>query len=130
MIGYNASYAKDLAKYPFVHVRVSLKGCNEEEFSLLTDAKPEGFDLQLKALKNLAIEGVSCHPAVLASFSPKKNQEYLVQRLASINQSLADNFETEELILYPSVSRKIHKYGLKWFRDYTPNGKMQKKNEI
>ncbi|MEM2780089.1 MAG: radical SAM protein [Candidatus Bathyarchaeia archaeon] len=50
-IAYDESYAEDLAKYSFVHVRVSLKGCSEEEFALLTGAKPEGFKLQLKALE-------------------------------------------------------------------------------
>ena len=48
-IAYDESYAKGLSKYNFVHVRVSLKGCNEEEFAMLTGAKPEGFQLQLKS---------------------------------------------------------------------------------
>ena len=33
LIGEDESYAQELALYPFVHVRVSLKGCTEEEFS-------------------------------------------------------------------------------------------------
>jgi uncharacterized Fe-S cluster-containing radical SAM superfamily protein len=43
LIAYDESYAESLSKYGFVHVRVSLKGCCEEEFAKLTGAKPEGF---------------------------------------------------------------------------------------
>jgi len=128
LIGYDKGYAKDLAKNPFLHVRVSVKGYNEKEFTMLTNAKPEGFRLQLKALENLVKAGVECHPAVMTSFSQKKSLEQLVKKLGSISQKLADDLETEELILYPSVKRRILRYGLRWFRAYTPNGIMQKKN--
>jgi uncharacterized Fe-S cluster-containing radical SAM superfamily protein len=129
LIGYDINYAKDLAKYPFVHVRVSLKGCNEKEFAMLTDAKPEGFRLQLKALENLVKAGVGCHPAVMTSFSQEKNLEQLIQQLRGISRKLGDNLETEELILYPSVKRKILSHGLRWFRAYAPNGTVEKKKE-
>ncbi len=72
-IGKDPQYAKDLSKYRFVHVRVSMKGCNKEEFAMLTGAKPEGFNLQLKALENLMQAGVKCHPAAMTSFSTKKS---------------------------------------------------------
>ncbi|HDD64219.1 MAG TPA: radical SAM protein, partial [Thermoprotei archaeon] len=49
LIGYDKSYAKALSKYSRVHVRVSLKGTSEDEFSRLTGAKPEFFSYQLKA---------------------------------------------------------------------------------
>jgi len=128
LIGSNPKYAEDLSNHPFLHVRVSLKGCNEEEFTMLTDAKPEGFRLQLKALENLVDAGVKCHPAVMTSFSQEKSLDQLIQRLRSISQKLGDNIETEELILYPSVKRKILRHDLKWFRAYTPNGTVQERN--
>jgi len=31
-----------------------------------------------------------------------------------------EELETEELILYPSVKRKINKHGLKYYNAYTP----------
>lgn len=127
LIGHDIGYANDLAKYPFVHVRVSLKGCNEEEFTMLTDAKHEGFRLQLKALENLVKAGVECHPAVMTSFSQEKSLEQFIQQLRSISKKLGDSLETEELILYPSVRRKILRNRLKWFRAFTPNGKIQKR---
>lgn len=127
LIGYDIDYANDLAKYPFVHVRVSLKGCNEKEFTMLTDAQPDGFGLQLKVLENLIKAGVECHPAVMASFSQESSLKQLAQRIGSISQKLVDNLETEELILYPKVRRKVLQHGLKWFSAYTPNGILQKK---
>jgi len=121
LIGYDEGYAENLSKYSFVHVRVSLKGCCEEEFARLTNAKPEGFTLQLKALQRLVEKGVSCHPSVMASFSPRKNLKALVHRLRQISPRLADDLEREELILYPHVAGRLHKYGLKCFTGYTPD---------
>lgn len=127
LIGHDIDYAKDLAEYPFIQVRVSLKGCNEKEFAMLTDAKPEGFRLQLKALENLVKAGVECRPAVMTSFSQRKNLKELIQQLGNISQKLGNNLETEELILYPSVKRKVLKHRLKWIRAYAPNGTVQEK---
>jgi len=119
-VAYDESYAVNLSEYKFVHVRVSLKGCNEEEFAILTGAKPKGFALQLKALNSLVNAGVSCHPSVMASFSSRKSLETLIQRLKQISSSLAEEIETEELILYPHVVRRIRKHELKYYAAYTP----------
>jgi uncharacterized Fe-S cluster-containing radical SAM superfamily protein len=75
LIGHDPSYARDLSKYDFVHVRVSLKGASPEEFARLTGARPEAFELQLKALENLLDYGVSAHPAVMLSFSEPSSVE-------------------------------------------------------
>lgn len=122
LLGYDKDYAESLAEYPFAHVRVSIKGCSEEEFSQLTGAKPEGFKLQLKALKNLLDYGVSCHPAVMASFSREEDILKLSDRLREIDRGLAENLEIEYVILYPNVRRKISKYRLRYYRAYTPEG--------
>jgi len=119
-IANDESYAESLSKYKFVHVRVSLKGCNEKEFTVLTGAKPDGFALQLKALKYLVGAGVSCHPSVMASFSQKKNLKELTQRLEHINPDFAKELEIEELILYPHVIRKVKRYKLKYYTAYRP----------
>lgn len=120
LIGGDQSYAEELSRYPFVHVRVSLKGCSEEEFGKLTGARPEGFLLQLKALENLAKRGVECHPAIMISFSPKKSLQALIARIHEIDPKLVKGVEMEELILYPSVQRKICKYSLNYHRAYSP----------
>ena len=120
LIGNESQYAEELSKSPFLHARVSLKGCNEEEFSMLTDAKPEGFGLQLRALENLLEAGVSCHPAVMKSFSKEESVQRLMERLEAISVRLLRDLEFEELILYPNVKRKIEKHRLKYYSAYTP----------
>jgi len=40
-----------------------------DDFRILNGAQPRGLALQLGALRRLVEAGVSCHPAVMASFS-------------------------------------------------------------
>ncbi|MEM3090572.1 MAG: radical SAM protein [Candidatus Bathyarchaeia archaeon] len=120
LIAYDDGYAESLAKYDFIHVRVSLKGCNEEEFALLTGAKPEGFLLQIKALERLVDAKVSCHPSVMASFSSKTSLQSLIERIGQISQKLAEEIEIEELILYPHVIQRLRNYKLKYYTGYFP----------
>lgn len=120
LIAQDEDYAENLAKYNFIHVRVSLKGCNLGEFALLTGAKPEGFALQLKALEKLVDAKVSCHPSVMASFSPKKNLQTLMKQIGQISPKLADEIEIEELILYPHVVQRLRNYKLRYFTGYAP----------
>jgi len=118
LLGYDKDYASRLVKYNFVHVRVSLKGCSESEFALLTGAKPSGFVLQLKSLQNLMDAGVSCHPSVMSSFSSEKNFQKLLKRIKQIDPKLVGEVEIEELILYPHVVKRLKKYGLEYSAAY------------
>jgi len=127
LIGNDQKYAEDIAKHKYIHVRVSLKGCNENEFATLTGAQPKGFCLQLKALKNLVQATVKCHPAVMTSFSTQLSVQQLTERLRRISPLLAEELEIEELILYPSVKRKINKHRLKYYSAYTPEGVPQER---
>jgi uncharacterized Fe-S cluster-containing radical SAM superfamily protein len=111
LIGHDPSYAKDLSRVPNLYVRVSLKGASPENFSQLTRAKPEGFDLQLKALESLVAEGVDCFPAVMANFSSEEEIRKLRERLKEIRHDFSD-FEEEELIFYPFVEENLEKAGL------------------
>jgi len=120
-IGCDENYARDLAKYNFVHVRVSLKGCSDQEFSMLTGANSEGFELQLSSLKKLTEAGVECHPSIMVSFSSEENLRNLRQKLKLIDPDLAGQMEIEELILYPHVVQRIQKYRLQHISGYEPN---------
>jgi uncharacterized Fe-S cluster-containing radical SAM superfamily protein len=113
------AYANQLAKFKNLHVRVSLKGTNEQEFARLTGANPEGFELQLEALKNLVDANVECHPAVMLSFSPKENFLKLLDRLKEIDASL--EVEEEYVFLYPRVVKQLSAANLKPLVAYTPN---------
>jgi uncharacterized Fe-S cluster-containing radical SAM superfamily protein len=113
LIGHDPSYAKDLSLFPNLSVRVSLKGACPDDFTRLTGTKPEGFNLQLKALENLVQAGVDCFPAVMANFSSQEELSNLRQKLKAIRPDFAD-FEEEELILYPFVLDHIQKANLSY----------------
>ena len=79
---------------------------------MLTGARPEGFELQLKALRNLIDAGVRCHAAAMTSFTSKRGFEALRTRLNEIDQYIGENIEVEELILYPHVVKRLSGKGL------------------
>ncbi len=111
-------YAKSLSEFRNLHVRVSFKGTSEKEFSILTGAKPEGFALQLKAIENLVKNNVSCHPAVMVSFSEKENFGKLISKFKEIDSNL--EAEIEELILYSHVVKRLEKHNIKYKKGYEP----------
>jgi uncharacterized Fe-S cluster-containing radical SAM superfamily protein len=123
LIGHDVSYARDLSRFKNLYVRISLKGTNPEEFSRLTGAVPEAFNLQLQSLKNLTDTGVQCRAAVMLSFSPKENLDYLKQELYKIHPYLADNIEEEYVILYPPVIERLNKAGIRPLVGFKPERK-------
>jgi uncharacterized Fe-S cluster-containing radical SAM superfamily protein len=112
LLGADPSYCNELATFGCLHVRVSLKGSCEDDFERLTGASGEGFKQQLEALRNLRNAGVSCHPAVMSSFSTERNMCQLRDRVSQIEPKLANDLEVEELIRYQRVERQLQKYGL------------------
>jgi len=108
LIGQDRSYAKDLSRFPHLYVRVSLKGACPEDFTRLTQGEPEGFAYPLKALEHLVGEGMDCFPAVMANFSSQGEIKKLRRKLKEIRPDFED-FEEEELILYPFVVDHIQK---------------------
>ncbi|MDI6729101.1 MAG: radical SAM protein [Thermodesulfovibrionales bacterium] len=120
LIGKNEGYAKDLSRFKNLHVRVSLKGTCNEEFSRLTGTVPERFDLQLKALENLVHHGVKVHPACMISFSTQENIKALRKRLKAIHPAF-EEFEAEELILYPHVEERLKRLNITYYTSYRPD---------
>lgn len=121
LIGYDPSYARELSKFSCIHVRVSLKGVNSQQFFMLTGANPEAFSLQIKALKNLLDYGVSCHPAVMSSFSSKAEFQSLLNLLGEVDKKLVKEVEEEYVFLYPHVVERLKKSGIKPKIAYTPD---------
>jgi len=111
LIGADASYAMALAAFKRLHIRVSLKGCDAEQFSLLTGAKPDAFELQLASLQNLIDAGASCHAAVMQEFAPEEKIVALKRCLGEIDGKLVDELEFEYLIPFPHVVRELAKRG-------------------
>lgn len=120
LLGEDETYAQELALYPFVHARVSLKGCSEEEFARLTGADPKGFHLQLAGLRNLVKAGVSAHPAVMVSFSQREAMDRLYHAIWRIDPRLQSEIELEEVILYPRVEEKLKRANLPYHSAHRP----------
>jgi uncharacterized Fe-S cluster-containing radical SAM superfamily protein len=115
LIGHDPSYAKDLSRFPYLSVRVSLKGASPQDFTSLTETKPEGFNYQLKALEHLVEEGVDCFPAAMTNFSSQEEMKRLRERLKEIRPDFYD-FEEEDLILYPFVEENLRSKEDLWKR--------------
>ena len=107
LLGADEGYVKDLKKFSNLHVRISLKGCRAEEFSKITGAKPETFRLQLNALKFCANNKISFHPAILIDLVKREDLEKLKEELEKIERGLARELEYEQLILYPTVKKRL-----------------------
>jgi uncharacterized Fe-S cluster-containing radical SAM superfamily protein len=112
LLGAYETYARELAGFRNLHVRVSLKGCNEGQFSRLTGAKPEAFELQLRSLEHLVGAGVSCHPAIMREFAGGEELKGLRQRLMKIDPRLGEELEFEFLIPFPHVVRELARRGI------------------
>ncbi|MCX7995401.1 MAG: radical SAM protein [candidate division WOR-3 bacterium] len=115
-------FVKELSAFNNLHIRVSLKGTTPEEFSMLTGAKPETFDLILDNLHNLVKADLRFNLAVMLSFSPDKNIIMLKERLKKISQRISDNFEEEYVFLYPHVIERLKRSGIRPLVAYTPDG--------
>jgi len=120
LIGNDPAYAEELSRFSNLYVRVSLKGTCEEEFSRLTGATTAGFQLQLKALEYLNKYEVNVHPACMISFSTPENITALRKRLKVINPAFED-FEVEELTLYPSVEERLKKLNIDYRTAHRPD---------
>lgn len=120
LIGNDRTYAEDLAAFDNLYVRVSIKGCKEEQFTLLTGALPIGFDLQIQAVENLVHAGVMVYPAVMVSFSTHDEIEELRYRLGMIDREFK-NMEIEELIMYGDVGKRLKQAGIIYGTVYAPD---------
>ncbi|MEM0021002.1 MAG: radical SAM protein [Fervidicoccaceae archaeon] len=113
LLGRFPEYASLLSQYSFLHVRVSIKGCNDEDFEVLTGARRDFFRYQLQALKNLRDSNVSVHPAIMISFSKKEECERLKDLIYEIDEAFIGNIEEEIVILYPHVRELLRVKGLR-----------------
>ncbi len=116
LIGARKEYARALSRFTRVHVRVSIKACSKEWFYKLTGARPSSFQLQLKALENLADYNVSYHPAVVVSFGDNACHSRLVEEIGRIDPEAVGRIEWEIITLYPHVAERLRRRGL-WPRE-------------
>ena len=112
-LGDDAMFAKSLTKYKNLHVRVSIKGCNPEEFHRLTGARASAYELPFNALQHLIDAGVSCNACVSVSFSDAEGVRSVKQKLISIHSGILRSLELERIKLFPKVRKRLSSEGLK-----------------
>jgi len=126
LIGFDQQYARQLARYNNIAVRVSFKGTTPEEFEKLTGADKSFYTYQFKALENLLDSGLKpgqdFYVAVMLSFSTPDNVRMFLKKISGIHPALAQEIDEEYVILYPHVVELLKKNGLKPYTAYRPDG--------
>ena len=106
-------FAQQLSRFRNLHVRVSIKGTNPDEYHTLTGARPSSFELPFQALRNLIDARVSVNACVMTSFSSEKGIRGVKERLAKVHPGILKSLELEKITLFPKVAQRLAKAGLK-----------------
>ena len=112
-LGADRDFAVSLSKYKNLHVRVSIKGANPNEYHSLTGARRGSYRLPYLALSHLIDAGVSCNACLMASFSSEDGIRSVKGNLMDIYPGLLRSLEIETITLFPKVKERLKKYALK-----------------
>ena len=112
-LGHDKDFAEKLSRYQKLHVRVSIKGTNADEFHKLTGAQPSAYYLPFKGLVYLMDAGVSCNACVSISFSSRAGIQAVKRRLYSLRPGLLKSLELEKIKLFPKVAKRLAEANLK-----------------
>lgn len=107
ILGNDPEYVQQLKRFKRLHVRVSIKGCNEEEFHRLTGAQREAYQLPFKALKSLIDAGVSCNACLMVSFSDEASIKQAQEALFQVHPGIMKSLELERIKLFPKVRMRL-----------------------
>ncbi len=111
-LGDDEEYARSLAKYKRLHVRVSIKGDCPEQYHELTGAHPDSYDLPYKALRHLIDAGVSCNACLMASFSDQAGIARVKKKLSDVHPGILKSLEIEKITMFPKVAKRLGEKGL------------------
>jgi uncharacterized Fe-S cluster-containing radical SAM superfamily protein len=114
-LGHDPDYARELAKYRDVHVRVSLKAGSAAGFQTRTGARGEYWELPLRAVERLVAAGVSFHVAAMTDprLMPEAERRVLVRRLREMGYR--DFFEEERCDPYKTSVLRLRAAGFELF---------------
>jgi len=116
LLGADADYARQIARFKKVHTRISLKAGTPRAFTRKTGAKPESFELPFRAIENLLNARASFHVAAMtadARFVNKQERQSLIDRLVSIHPVLVSNLEEEVVSPYRTTVERLRHAGVK-----------------
>ena len=120
VLGADRDYVEDLKRFKNLHVRVSIKGCDEEEFHTVTGARRSAYQLPFQALESLIAAGISCNACLSVSFSNGDSLESAKKRLYEMWPGLLKSLEIERIKLFPKVKERLVSHGL--LASDTPTG--------
>jgi uncharacterized Fe-S cluster-containing radical SAM superfamily protein len=113
LLGADRAYVQDLKRFRKLHVRVSIKGCDSEEFHSVTGARRSAYQLPFQALQSLIEEGVSCNACLSVSFSDEKSIESAREHLYKLWPGLLKSLEIERIKLFPKVKKRLLEHKLR-----------------
>ena len=111
-LGNEPKFSEELSRFKNLHVRVSIKGCTKDEYSTLTNACPESYELPYKALSYLITNKVSCNACLSISFSNKNSISIAEERLYKIKPGILKSLEKEYITMFPKVKKRLEKHGI------------------
>jgi uncharacterized Fe-S cluster-containing radical SAM superfamily protein len=111
-LGHDKGFAEQLSRYQKLHVRVSIKGTNSEEFYRVTGARRTSYELPFQALEHLINAGVSCNACVTISFSKDEGIRAVKNKLSAISSGILKSLELERIRQFPKVARRLTDHGL------------------
>lgn len=122
LLGLNEDLSAELKPYSrFLVVRISLKGCTEEDFEKITCLEGSIYSNQIKAVENLSANNIPYIVAVPVSLCSRQGLSRLLEILSRrIGEHVLNVLEQEILILYPSVVNSICRKNLKPWIAYDP----------
>ena len=112
-LGADPDFARQLARYKRLHVRVSIKGADASEYHTVTGARGSSYRLPFLALQHLIEAEVSCSACLMASFSSSDSIAACKEQLFSIHPGILRSLEIETITLFPKVKERLDRYGLK-----------------
>jgi uncharacterized Fe-S cluster-containing radical SAM superfamily protein len=92
-----------------LHVRVSLKGITEEQFTNVTAMAGKYVQYPFRALEHLTAAKLSCNAAIMQELMEKSNVDILVTKLKAIDIQLAQGLEIESLMMYPFIEAELER---------------------
>ena len=112
ILGSSLEYCQALSKFSRLHVRVSIKGDNPEQYHELTGAMPETYELPYRALGHLIASGVSCNACLMASFSDQDGIGRVKRKLTKVHPGILKSLEIEKITMFPKVAQRLSKFSL------------------
>lgn len=114
LFGADADYARQVARFEKVHVRLSLKAATPEGFQKRTGARGMAVELPFQGIQHLLQAKASFHVAAMTDprLMPAAEREILISRLADLDMQLVENLEEERCDPYRRTIRRLEAAGV------------------